>query len=163
MFNIIRLSAICILTLSINFANFEASLQKYYNSQDIWQIEIPKINLSAEIAEGTTKEIMDASVGHFTNTKKWNGNIGLAAHNRGYKVNYFKDVKDLKIGDKIIYKYKTGKKEYEIYSASIISDEDWSYLRNTDKNVITLITCVENRPSLRRCIQGKEIQSKLFN
>ena len=162
MFNIISLSVTCVLALSISSANFQ-TLQKYYKMHEIWQIEIPTINLSADIAEGTTKEIMDANVGHFTNTDKWNGNVGLAAHNRGYEVNYFKDIKNLKIGDKVIYKYKTGQKEYEIYSISIISDEDWSYLKDTGGNIITLITCLEDRPSLRRCIQGKQTQSKLFN
>ena len=49
---------------------------------DIWQIEIPKINLSAPIAEGTTQEVMREYVGHFEETSLWEGNIGLAAHNR---------------------------------------------------------------------------------
>lgn len=161
MFNIVSLSVACMLTLSINFANSQA-LQEYSKVLNTWQIEIPKISVNAGIEEGTTKEIMDVSIGHFTNTNKWNGNIGLAAHNRGYKVNYFEDLKDLKIGDKIIYKYKTGKKEYEVYSISIISDEDWSYLKDTGENIITLITCLENRPNLRRCIQGRQTESKLF-
>lgn len=50
--------------------------------EDIWQIEIPKINLIAPIAEDTTEEIMNKYVGHFKNTEKWNGNVGFAAHNR---------------------------------------------------------------------------------
>lgn len=48
----------------------------------IWSIEIPAISLIAEIGEGTTDEIMNKYVGHFTNTELWQGNIGLAAHNR---------------------------------------------------------------------------------
>ena len=54
-----------------------------------WYIEIPEINLKAEIREGTLKEIMDKYVGHFEETSKTTGNIGLAAHNRGYENNYF--------------------------------------------------------------------------
>ena len=53
----------------------------------IWQIEIPTINLVAQIADGTTTEVMNKYVGHFTETPKDSGNIGLAAHNRGYNVN----------------------------------------------------------------------------
>lgn len=160
--NIINLSVTLVLALSINFVNLQA-IQKYYEMQDVWKIEIPKISLNADISEGTTKEVMDINVGHFTSTNKWKGNIGLAAHNRGYKVNYFKDIKKLEIGDKIIYKYKIGKKHYEIYSIKIISDEDWSYLNDTGENTLTLITCLENRPNLRRCIQARQIESKLFN
>ena len=152
MLNIKNISVAIMLILSIN--NGKISIKEQFNT---WQIEIPKINLNANISEGTTKDIMDAYVGHFSSTQTWTGNVGLAAHNRGYPVNYFQNIKDLKIGDKIIYKYRFAKKEYEIYSVGIISDEDWSFLKNTQENIITLITCVENKPNLRRCIQGKEI------
>ena len=50
--------------------------------EDNWYIEIPKINLVAPISEGTTQEVMNKYVGHFENTNVWEGNIGLAAHNR---------------------------------------------------------------------------------
>lgn len=122
----------------------------------MWQIEIPAINLKARIAEGTSKEIMDEFIGHFEETVKTEGNIGLAAHNRGYKVNYFQDLKKLKEGDEIIYKHKEFEKRYVVKTLKIISDEDWSLLENTDDNRITLITCVENEPNYRRLIQGIE-------
>lgn len=88
-----------------------------------------------------------------------NGNVGLAAHNRGYPVNYFQNIKDLKFGDKIIYKTQYGNKTYLVNNIVIIEDTDWSYLKNTNENKITLITCVENEPSYRRCIQGIEEES----
>ena len=47
-----------------------------------WQIEIPCINLVAPIKEGTTQEVLLTSVGHFENTNIFEGNVGLAAHNR---------------------------------------------------------------------------------
>lgn len=72
--------------------------------EDIWQIEIPKINLTAPIAEGTSQEVMKEYVGHFENTEVLNGNVGLAAHNRGFPINYFARLKELKEGDEIIYK-----------------------------------------------------------
>ena len=67
---------------------------------------IPEISLEAEISEGTSKEIMDKFVGHFEETTKISGNVGLAAHNRGYAVNYFANIKQLKENDKIIYQYE---------------------------------------------------------
>lgn len=121
-----------------------------------WKIEIPKIELKAEIAEGTSKEILNKYVGHFENTQTEIGNIGLAAHNRGYEVNYFQNLKKLKQDDKIIYKYKDYKKIYYVNKIKIIKDTDWTYLQNTEENVITLITCVENEPEYRRCIQAIE-------
>lgn len=128
--------------------------------ENIWQIEIPKINLRAPIAEGTSQEVMLEYVGHFENTEEWEGNVGLAAHNRGYPINYFSNLKDLEIGDEIIYKTKYGIKRYIITLTIIITDTDWSYLQETEENKITLITCVENQPNNRRCIQGVEIKEE---
>lgn len=121
-----------------------------------WTIEIPSINLYAEIAEGTTKEVMDEYVGHFTETSTREGNVGLAAHNRGYKVNYFQNLKELEYGAEIIYKNKDFEKVYVVETIEIIKNTDWTYLEKTEENKITLITCVENMPEYRRCIQGEE-------
>ena len=123
---------------------------------EIWQIEIPKINLIAPVYEGTTVDVLNSYVGHFEETSNIEGNVGLAAHNRGYQVNYFKDVKQLSVGDEIIYNYYGNKKQYIINLITIIQDTDWSYLQETSDNRITLITCVEDMPELRRCVQGIE-------
>ena len=136
----------------------EGTKEEYINN--IWQIEIPKINLKAPISEGTSQEIMLNYVGHFENTSIWNGNIGLAAHNRGYPINYFAKLKELKIGDLIIYRTNNGTKKYKIKLIKIIEDTDWSYLGTTKENKITLITCVENKPTKRLCVQGLEIKEE---
>lgn len=78
----------------------------------------------------------------------------------GYPVNYFGKLKDLQIGDEIIYKTKYGIRKYEVNIKTVIKDTDWSYLKNTEDNKITLITCVENKPELRRCIQALEIREE---
>lgn len=62
--------------------NFETLLNINYANLELWQIEIPKIDLIAPIAQDTTQEVMEKYVGHFTKTAFWKGNIGLAAHNR---------------------------------------------------------------------------------
>lgn len=135
----------------------DEKVKKIKQTKEIdWKITIPKISLEAEISEGTSKKIMDKYVGHFEETSKNNGNIGLAAHNRGYDVNYFSQIKLLKKGDEIIYKYYNFQKKYTVIENKIIRDTDWSYLEKTEENKITLITCVENEPEYRRCIQGIE-------
>ena len=131
-------------------------VQKGKNTDEKWKLNIPKIGLEAQIAEGTTKDILDEYIGHFEETSKINGNIGLAAHNRGYKVNYFKNLKNLKEGDEIIYCYSNIERKYLVKTHEIIKDTDWSFLEDTEENVITLITCVENEPEYRRCIQAIE-------
>lgn len=76
----------------------------------------------------------------------------LAAHNRGYKVNYFARIKELKQGDEIYYTYNNLKKTYIVKEEKIIEDTDWELLRNTEENILTLITCMENIPNQRRCV-----------
>ncbi len=126
-----------------------------YNQE--WILEIPSINLKADIAEGTSSEILNNYIGHFEETSKQNGNIVLAAHNRGYPVNYFENLKELEIGDEIYYSYNGIKNIYKVNSQNIIKDTNVEILENTEENIITLITCVENQPETRRCIQGIKI------
>lgn len=139
-----------------NSLNNQTNSQESQQETEEWYIEIPIINLKANIKEGTEKETLDDYVGHFEETQKENGNIGLAAHNRGYKNNYFENIKKLKEDDSIFYNYKGKIKEYKVEKISIIKDTDWNCLENTEKNIITLITCVENQPEYRRCIQGRQ-------
>lgn len=131
--------------------------KKLKNDNKEWKIKIPKISLEAKIASGTSEEVMNKYVGHFENTEKWKGNVGLAAHNRGYPVNYFNKLKELKIGDLIYYYTEFGEKKYKVIVTTIIKDIDWSYLKPTQDNRITLITCVENIPDKRRCVQAIEV------
>lgn len=125
-----------------------------------WKIEIPEISLKAKISEGTEKETLNKYVGHFSITPKEQGNIGLAAHNRGYPINYFKNLKKLKGGEEVIYTYGEFVKTYVVTKNIKIHETDWSYLDNTMENKITLITCMENEPEYRRCVQAVEKEEK---
>lgn len=132
----------------------EVKEEKIKIQKEIWNIKIPNINLVAPIKDGTEVEVLNKYVGHFKNSGYILGNISLAAHNRGYPVNYFKDLKKLKIGDEIIYEFKDLKMTYKINQIKIIKDTDVEVVENTKENKITLITCVENQPEKRMCIQG---------
>ena len=122
-----------------------------------WRIEIPKIGLNAPIKEGTTPEILLEAVGHFTETTKDKGNVGLAAHNRGYECNFFERIKELKKGDKIIYKTANKTRTYLVETNTVIKQTNWNYLEPTKNNRITLITCEKDRKEYRRCIQAIEV------
>lgn len=123
-----------------------------------WFIKIPKIDLVAKIEQGTSDTILKKAVGHFEESPTLNGNICLAAHNRGYNVNFFEKIKNLLLNDIIIYQYGNIQKTYSVSNITIINEEDWSYIESSDGNKITLITCVENEPEYRLCVQAQEIK-----
>jgi len=124
--------------------------------ENIWKLEIPKIGLVADISEGTDSQTLNKYIGHFIDTPKNQGNVCLAGHNRGYNFNYFENLKELEIGNEIYYTCNGKRLEYVVNSKDIIRDTDWTKLENTEDNRLTLITCVENEPELRRCIQAIE-------
>lgn len=126
----------------------------------IWRLEIPKIDLTANIEDGTTEDILNRNIGHFIESEYVDGNIALAAHNRGYDVNYFSRIKELQIGDEVIYTYGDLIRKYKVISKDVIKDTNVEVLENTEnkENILTLITCVENMPELRRCIKCEEVK-----
>ena len=115
---------------------------------EIWQIKIPRISLIAPISEGTTKEIIAQKVGHFENTSKTQGNVGLALINKNLKL--------LQNGDEIIYNYNGFEKIYVVEKCRIIRDTEKEYLEETEDNMLTIITYIENESEYRRCIQAIE-------
>ena len=123
---------------------------------NVWKIQIPSIGLIADISNGTDKETLNKYVGHFIETPIEEGNIALAGHNRGYDVNYFSRLKELREGDEIIYIHNEINRIYEVTKNKIIKDTDIDVLENTEENILTLITCVENEPNYRRCVQAEE-------
>ena len=102
----------------------EETKEEEKETKENWYLEIPKINLKAPISEGTTSEVMDDYIGHFEETSKDLGNIGLAAHNRGYKNNYFRDLKQLQENDEIYYTHNGKTRKYVVTKSTIIKDND---------------------------------------
>lgn len=129
----------------------------FYADGSIGTLNIPKLNVTGKVYEDESLENLSKGIGHFKFTSCWDGNVGFAAHNRGITVTFGK-IHTLKNGDKIIYTTKLGTRTYEVYSVSQISDTDISKLQRTTENIVTLITCVNDIPSLRWCVQAREIK-----
>lgn len=121
---------------------------------------IDKINLKGTVKEGSTESTLKEYIGHITETAKYDGNIGLAAHNRANKYSYFARINELENGDKIVYKTKFYEREYVVIKKSVIYDTDWSYLKLTDDNRLTLITCIKDKHNQRLCVQAIETKNK---
>ena len=117
-------------------------------------IKIEKIGFEGLIQDGTDLKTLDNYVGHFKNSSIFDGNVALAAHNNS---KFWKNLNKLSNGDKIKYTCLLGFKTYEVFNTKIISSDDWSLIQNTNKNIITLVTCVHGKPSERLCVQGIEV------
>ncbi len=133
------------------------------NAVKVWTLSIESIKLFANINEGTDVENLNKYIGHFEETNIFNGNVGLAAHNRGYPVNYFENLDKIEIGADIDYRIDNFVKTYKVKSITIIRDTDWTYLGETDEDIITLITCVKNKPEYRLCVQAYKESEEIIN
>jgi len=129
----------------------------YYADGSIGTLSIPKLNVTGKVFEDESLENLSKGIGHFKFTSCWDGNVGFAAHNRGLSVAFGK-IHTLSAGDKIIYSTKLGTRTYEVYSVSQIKETDMSKLQRTNENIVTLITCVNDKPELRWCVQAREIK-----
>lgn len=128
----------------------------YYSGGYLGTLKIPELNLSVKIYEGTTNAVLKKGAGHFKDTSIWNGNVCLAAHNRGTN-DYFGEIHNLNYGDTIKLTTKKGTRTYRVFNVEKISVNDTSNLQGTGDNIITLITCVKNQADKYRwCVQGYE-------
>lgn len=119
----------------------------------IGTLSIPKLSLNVKVYEGETLANMRKGVGHFTGTSAWDGNVSICGHNRGVTW-HFGGLKTLDYGDRITYTTNLGTRTYRVSSIDRISSTDTSILNPTANNMLTLVTCVENRPSLRLCVKA---------
>lgn len=116
-------------------------------------LKVPKLGLNVKVYEGENN--LEKGVGHFTDTAVFTGNVAIAGHNRGVN-SYFGEIHHLKAGDEITYTTKLGTKKYAVTNVRKINAADFSFLRETSDNRLTLITCVKNEPNFRWCVQARE-------
>lgn len=134
----------------------------YDDVEDVWDdsvvgiINIEKIGLNATVKEGTSSEILLNYIGHIEETATYDGNVGLAGHNRGCKNSYFARINELEEGDIIKYKTKFFERTYVVDNIQAIYETDWSLLESTEENKLTLITCIANKRNQRLCVQATE-------
>lgn len=117
-------------------------------------IKIDKIGFEGLIYEGTSLDTLAKGVGHFESTSFFDGNVGLAAHNSD---KYWAKLYTLEVGDEITYVSFLGTRNYKVSSIEKISETDWSKLSNTNSNILTLLTCVKDKPAQRLCVQAVEV------
>ena len=140
--------------IDTDFSNTDSLMQEIDGEHVIGVIEINKIGFKGLVYKGTSLDTLAKGVGHFESSPYLNGNVCLAAHNTN---KFWAKLYTLEIGDKITYTSFLGTKEYKVIDMSEIEETDWSKLSDTTENLLTLITCVKGKPSLRLCVQALEV------
>lgn len=141
------------LLIKNNDSNNEDLKLKINGNSIVGVLKIDKINFEGLVYEGTSDKILKKGIGHFENTPILNGNVCVAGHNY---LKYFAKLHTLQKGDKISYISYLGTKEYEVSNLKEIDETDFSLLENSDNNIISIITCIKNKPEKRLCLQAIE-------
>ncbi len=133
------------------------SVDEIANEDILGILTIEKIGLKANVKEGSDNKTLKNYIGHIEDTSLYDGNIGLAAHNRGNQYSYFARINELEEGDIITYQTKFYTRNYKVDNIQAIFETHWDLLENTKDNKITLITCIANKKNQRLCVQATEI------
>ncbi len=112
-------------------------------------IQIPKIDLTYAIVEGTSDYNIGVAIGHFSASVAIGaeGNCALAGHRGGTSGPYFKDIDELEEGDEIIMTDMT-KTEYvyTVIGSFVVEPTDTYVVKDLEKEgqYLTLVTCTQN-------------------
>ncbi len=102
-------------------------------------ISIPKLSLQVPIYMGTSEENLDRGAGwiEYTAAPRGQGNVGIAGH----RDSWFRPLKDIEIGDRLILHTLDGAEEFLVTQLQIVDPGDTEVLRDTREKTVTLVTC----------------------
>jgi sortase A len=106
----------------------------------IGRVDVPRLKLSAAVAEGDDDSTLGKAVGHLPDTPlPWQpgGNVALAAH----RDTLFRPLKDIRINDEVRVATAHGEFLYRVRRTQIVEPEDVSVIAPTARPTLTLITC----------------------
>jgi len=105
----------------------------------VGRIEIPRLDLSAVVFEGTSDDTLSRGVGHLSGSAGpgERGNLVLAGH----RDTFFRDLRGIREGDEVTIKTPDGEFQYQVESTAIVYPDQTEVLKPGDGAMLTLITC----------------------
>jgi sortase A len=105
----------------------------------IGRIEIPRLDVTALVREGTGATTLTVAAGHIPGTAipGQKGNVAVAAH----RDSLFRGLQDVRKGDEIFFETTTGTHVYRVNSTQIVNPEDVGVLKPGPRPELTLVTC----------------------
>ena len=117
-------------------------------------LRIPKIDLTVALGEGTDKETLKYSVGHFKETVNPGeiGNFSVIGHRSYTYAEFFNRLDEIEKGDLIMVQSEQKTYTYTVMEKFVVEPEDTWVLDSGDDAEITLITCTPIRIATHRLI-----------
>lgn len=117
----------------------QPKVRKIPRGELVGRVEIPRLKIAAMVREGADKKTLKNAVGHVPNTAFPGdpGNVGIAAH----RDTFFRDLRGVKMGDRIRLTTSEGTYEYVVDSLKIVYPKNVEVLNPTPDPAITLVTC----------------------
>jgi len=105
----------------------------------VGRLEIPRLDLSVIVSEGTSASVLRRGAGHLTATPPPgnHGNVAIAAH----RDRHFRPLKDIAPGDEVLLTTLDGTFRYRVAWTGVVDPTDVYVLDPTDEPVLTLLTC----------------------
>jgi len=105
----------------------------------VGRIDIPKLDLSAVVFEGTSDETLARGVGHLTGSAApgERGNLVLAGH----RDTFFRKLRGIRKGDEVTVIGPEGEFQYQVESTAVVKPEQTEVLKPDGGSILTLITC----------------------
>jgi LPXTG-site transpeptidase (sortase) family protein len=103
------------------------------------RLELPRLNLSTAVLEGSDDATLSRGAGHIEDTPLpgEQGNVGIAGH----RDTVFRALRRVKVGDEIDLRTGDRVVHYKIARTLIVRPEDVYVLDPTDQPTLTLVTC----------------------
>jgi len=108
-------------------------------SAPIGHLDIPRLGLSAVVAQGDDENTLRVAVGHLPDTPlPWQeGNSALAGH----RDSFFRPLRRIHVGDEIQFAARQGRFRYRVTRHTVVEPDELWVLDASPTAALTLITC----------------------
>ena len=105
----------------------------------IGRIEVPRLEVSVVVIEGTGAAVLQHAAGHIPGTALPGepGNVGISAH----RDTFFRPLRNIRANDEVTVTTLRGEYRYRVVSTKIVDPEDVGVLKPGRGETLTLVTC----------------------
>jgi sortase A len=105
----------------------------------VGRLEIPRLQLSAIVLEGSDSRTLSRGVGRIPETADpgQNGNVVLSGH----RDTFFRPLRKIRAGDRVTLQTPIGLYRYVVEWTAVVNPSDTASLKATPDRSLTLVTC----------------------